>query len=399
MKTPASHPFGRTVACALATLSLHLAGATTSPANPAAPKTHTLWVGAQFSVEWQGQPRPVVGVDGGTFIVEVDGKRVTVPSLRSDLSIKIDDTLKLSTRSANVADLKGERTYTRENDPRTKFNRAFATGAGASAATSAAAVNMVNNQLAAANPKNPLGPENARAAEQAYNSTAFAGGSDLNSAGAHAARMGAELAEEKFDAFDLTFTVSSPQPLEQPYLIVVTRYREQAGDPKSGRIWVYADTLERITNQPRQIRLTRGGFPPGYELIDFRVHLYDGGQEIATSVARKRTELTTDEAFQFSVIDYIGRHRDATLAPVPVRAFIPVGLRSRLPAETLPQTVYVKVAADGRPLGAYSDQAATSPLTETSLAHVVTELRFHPALAKGKPCEGIAAVELAQVLR
>ncbi len=399
MKTPASLPVARSIACLLAALSLDLGAAPTSSSTPSAPKTHTLWVGAQFSVEWQGQLRPVVGVDGGTFIVEVDGKRVTVPSLRSDLSIKIDDTLKLSTRSANVTDLKGERAYTRENDPRTKFNRAFATGAGASAATNAAGYNLVQNQLAAGDPKNPFGPANARAAEQAYNSTAFAGTSDLNSAGSHAARMGAELAEEKFDAFDLTFTVSSLQPLEQPYLIVVTRYREQAGDPKSGRIWVYADTLERITNQPRQIRLTRGGFPPGYELIDFRVHLYDGGQEIATSVARKRTELTTDEAFQFSVIDYIGRHRDATLAPVPVRAFIPTGLRSRLPAETLPQTVYVKVAADGRPLGAYSDQAATSPLTETSLAQVVSELRFHPALAKGKPCEGIAAIELAQVLR
>ncbi len=399
MKTPASLPVGRTLACLLTAFILTPGTAATPPAAPAAPKTHTLWVGAQFSVEWQGQLRPVVGVDGGTFVVDVDGRRVTVPSLRSDLSIKIDDTLKLSTRSATVTDLKGERTYTRENDPRTKFNRAFATGAGASAATSASAVNMVNNQLAASNPKNLLGPENARAAEQAYNSAAFASTSDLNSAGAHAARMGAELAEERFDAFDLTFSVSSPQPLEQPYLIVVTRYREQAGDPKSGRIWVYADTLERITDQPRQIRLTRGGFPPGYELIDFRVHLYDGGQEIATSVARKRTELTTDEAFQYSVIDYIGRHRDATLAPVPVRAFIPAGLRSRLPAEMLPQTVYVKVAADGRPQGAYRDQAATTPLSETSLVHVVGELRFHPALAKGKPCEGIAAVELAQVLR
>lgn len=399
MKTPATLPVGRILACLLAALTLTLGTAATPPAAPASPKTHTLWVGAQFSVEWQGQLRPVVGVDGGTFVVDVDGRRVTVPSLRSDLSIKIDDTLKLSTRSATVTDLKGERTYTRENDPRTKFNRSFATGAGASAATSAASYNLVQNQLAAGDPKNPFGPANARAAEQAYNSTAFASTSDLNSAGAHAARMGAELAEERFDAFDLTFSVSSHQPLEQPYLIVVTRYREQAGDPKSGRIWVYADTLERITDQPRQIRLTRGGFPPGYELIDFRVHLYDAGQEIATSVARKRTELTTDEAFQYSVIDYIARHRDATLAPVPVRAFIQTGLRSRLPAETLPPTVYVKVAADGRPLGAYRDQAATSPLTETSLAHVVAELRFHPALAKGKPCEGIAAVDLAQILR
>lgn len=367
------------------------------PAPDASPKTHLLFMGADFSVEWQGKLCPVLDVDGSTFIVDAGGQRVTVPSRTSSLGIKISDALKMTTRTASVTELKGERAYTRENDPRVKFNRAFANSAGASAASSAAGNMMALTQVSASvSPLNPLGPSQARGAEAAFEKTSFEEKSNFNSAGEHANRLGTELAEERFDAFDLSFIVSAPKPLAHPYLVVVTRYRENASDPKSGRLWVYAEKLEPIGSEPRRVRLTRGGFPPGYDLQDFQVHLYDGGQEIGTTVSAKRVPLTADEAFQYSIVDYVSRHRDATIPPVIAREFTPGGLRARATAEA-PRKLYVKVGRDGRAAGAFLNEACTQPAPAGALADLAADLRFHPALARGKITEGVATLDLANL--
>ncbi|MBI5425514.1 MAG: hypothetical protein HZA32_15655 [Opitutae bacterium] len=387
MKTPASFLVGA--------LIVSTAAFAAKPAPDAGPKTHLLFMGADFAVEWQGKLCPVLDVDGSTFIVDAGGQRVTVPSRTTALGIKISDTLKMTTRSASVTELKGERAYTRENDPRTKFNRSFANSAGASAATGAAGNTMVLTQISASvSPLNPLGPEQARNAGAAFQKTAFDEQSNFNSAGEHAARMGTELAEERFDAFDLSFVVSSPQPLRHPYLVVVTRYRENATDPKSGRIWVYAEKLEPVDAEPRRVRLTRGGFPPGYDLQDFQLHLYDGGQEIGTTVSAKRVPLTADEAFQYSIVEYVSQHRDATLPPVIARDFVPPGLRARLATAT-PRPLYVKVGRSGRATGVFQDEACTQQIETAAIAAVVGDLRFHPGLAKGKVSEGVATIDPA----
>jgi hypothetical protein len=177
-------------------------------------------------------------------------------------------------------------------------------------------------------------------------------------------------------------------------MIVTVRYREKADRPDKARIWVYAEKLPPIDAKPEKIRLFRGGFPPGYELEDYRMHLYENGSEIATSASRKQVALTADEAFQVTVVDYPGKNRDQTLGPVPARTFWPADLRARVPAAKQGQTVYLKVGKDGKPLGTFVDKSCTHALADAEIDVVMAELRFYPALASGKPIEGVATVRL-----
>jgi hypothetical protein len=234
-------------------------------------------------------------------------------------------------------------------------------------------------------------------ADSAYQSSVYSESSDLNASRNFSIRMQSELAAERFDAFSLTFEVSAPRPLTKPYIVVVTRYREQPEQPDTGRIWTYAQALPRVDTKPAKVQMRRGGFPPGYKLEDVQVHLYDQGIEVATNIARKRVAITADEAFQFSIIGYIEQHRGATLQPAPLKMTLPANLRQRLAAEKLSRSFYVKVGKNGMPAGAFADEACVEKITDPDLEAAALALRFNPALNVGKPVEGVAPVRLDQL--
>lgn len=365
-----------------------------------------LYMGADVEVEHQGAVRRVEGVEGTAFVVVVDGQRVVVPARKGLLNIRIDEMLKVSRTFATISDLKGERAYTPANDPRRKFLEvAGGTGAAGSGLHDAAAFAVASGAYAQSVAGNDSAPLNAvieaqvaaGAAMQQFESGIASLSGDMNSAGYHASQMQAELAEERYDAFEVTFDISSEHHFEKPYAVVVVRYREQAERPQTARNWIYAQTLPPLTEKPRKIQMLRGGFPPGFHVESFRVHIYDSGVEAATSVSRKRVWLNDDEAFQFAVIEYVGRHRDATLGPRAVKSYVPTDIRLRLPEEKINRTLYVKVGKDGRPTGAFLDEACAKKIPDPDLEEILLNLRFNPALNKGKAVEGVAPVNLAQL--
>ena len=130
---------------------------------------------------------------------------------------------------------------------------------------------------------------------------------------------------------------------------------------------------------------------------DFKVHLFDRGQELATNVADKRVELTYSDAFRYFLIDYIGDHKGASRPAAPVMGRLPAGWQARLTPDQLTQAYFVKVSKDGMPVGTYADEACSKPVTDPYLQSVVKEIRFAPTLDKGKAVEGTAKLRLGDI--
>ena len=69
-------------------------------------------------------------------------------------------------------------------------------------------------------------------------------------------------------------------------------------------------------------------------------------------------------------------------------------LSARLAAGDYSKPVFVKVSKEGLSDGAFSDSACTQKIDDPYLQSVVRDIRFKPALADGKPVEGVAPVSL-----
>ena len=68
---------------------------------------------------------------------------------------------------------------------------------------------------------------------------------------------------------------------------------------------VYAKELHPIDAHPTNVHFVEDGFPQDFELVDFQLHVYNRGEEVATTVSAERVELTRDEAFEYVRIEYI----------------------------------------------------------------------------------------------
>jgi hypothetical protein len=196
------------------------------------------------------------------------------------------------------------------------------------------------------------------------------------------------------DALDVDFDVRSDTVLREPYVVTITRFRAPNTKPGMVQNLIYAKSLHPIDALPEHIHFTEEGFPFGYEMIEFHLHLYNAGKEIATNVAPDRVELTSDEAFQYVLIDYLSTHRHETLPASPAMGKLPTDLAAKLAAGKYGETFYVRVSKLGTADQAFSDPACTSRIGDPYLDSVVSRLRFKPALVNGKETDGTAALNL-----
>jgi len=377
------------------------------------PSAYALYMGSNVSIEWQGQLRPVRDVDGTYFIVEVDGKTARVPTKFRNLKIKIDPMVKVSATGITISELKPDRVYTPGADPNHFFEEAARNAFGA-----AQVADLANAKLSAAqtdlgwmqaHPKTTpdsigyspqkIGVQQGRAdsaasdLQRAYQEQT----SNINNIGGAASRAGIAAQRELYDALRLTFRISAAQPVPNPYAIVILHIRADANEPNTVLQWIYADKLPALGPTPQKMEIYRDGLPPGYEILDTQVHVYQAGVELDTTAGRKRTALTADEAFQFSIADYVQHHREDTIDARPDPQFIPRDLHRNFPARDANRTYYVKVAKNGLPLGAFVDEACTEKVTEPDVSSAVMRLRFSPALNTGKPVEGKAVVRPTEI--
>ena len=82
--------------------------------------------------------------------------------------------------------------------------------------------------------------------------------------------------------------------------------------------WVYLKALDPVkAGVPSEVKVFKGGFPPGYTFDNCEVHVYNSGEELATSLSRKRVPLTDDDVTDFQVVEYVGANKGRTLPAAP----------------------------------------------------------------------------------
>jgi hypothetical protein len=380
-------------------------------AKPTEPRPLSLFMGTDISVERDKKLFRVRDINGGSFVISVDGRNDLVPMRGSPRNLKIDHTLKLTGTSASVTGLVGERAYTPGNDPRMKrqiedarVNTALGDAASLAMGQYSAVQMRVGNPLAegggvmAAKEAEAVANVAARAAN-ALEMARVAGDRQMSSSvsGADAQfQAQRDLAENRFDAVEVEFTVSSEAPLANPYMVLLVHYLEKEGLPDTARNMVYARSLEPIGTKPRKVHALQGGLPPGYVLQEFQVHLYNDGVEIATDVAPKRVALTRDQAFQYLKADYLRQHRGETLAAIPAIGKLDADTQTRLTHAQLTGRYFVKVSSEGQSLATFADEACTQQ-AESEIAALAEKVRFFPALENGKRVEGTARLVFTQL--
>ncbi len=374
------------------------------PAVVVEPKTHALFMGADMSVEQNKKLYRVQDVLAGGFVIKVDGKDVRVAADWANIVLKVERSLKLTGTSATVTNLKSERSYTLANSPTAQLERGLAS-AEVNYSDSVAAQNQITagdlngEMVSAASGKTdshaPPGTDQKKIAAQLVafqkaQSASAAVGASFNKSAAYLDGEG------MFDAMDVTFEISSEEPLNSPYVVFLAQYREKEAKPGSVANWIYAQPLKPITSAPRKVHIERGGFPRGFEMLDFQVHVYNRGREVATDVAPKRVALTRDEAFAYALMDYLGSHKGATAPASPIVGKLTPVVSAQLSAAQLEQAFYVKVSKDGLPAKAYFDTNCSRPVDDV-VGALINHVRFYPALENGKAIEGVAELKFARL--
>lgn len=368
------------------------------------PKTHALFMGLDVSIMEGQKAHRVQAVAGNAFVIRVGGEELRVPLESRQTKLRLDRALKMTEKTASVTKLTSERNYTAAANPIRRWAEAQRVAAAMSDAADMATARMLGAQAdqvrwdAAASRGEPsLEPRPDTSVAIAGFQNAYQGLSvELGNAGAYAGQIQSEINQELFDAITVDFEVSALRPLNQPHVVIVVPYRLGGDNSGVAQNWIYAKALDPISDTPRKVHVRQGGFPPGFQPQEVQVHLYDGGEEIATSVSPKRVDLTLDEALQYVLIDHMRSHKEASVKATPALGALPPDWRNGLTAEQLNGTYFIKVSKDGAPIGAFRDKRCDEP-AEQAVEALVRAIRFKPALEKGKPVESVVPLALSQL--
>jgi hypothetical protein len=431
------------------------AAVTTMPAytvdEAASAKTHTLFMGADIALNLDKDIYHVKDVWGSNWVIDINGRDKEISARQAPLSLKITPGLKLTEVSATVVGFKRTAAYSYANDPSVRLTKGLDSTASINndlLATAEAAQYKIdtatNKALPGANAFAGTWDQfNASAmqltAEHAFadhHSFAVTGGTGIGShlplpsqsvgGGGDALGLGSASADvnvralegvaasaigqtgnglepggrivtKGLDAMDIEFDIRSSKPLHNPYVVTMTRFKTPGTRPGMVQNLVYAEALHPIDEHLAHVHFTEEGFPFNYELVDFQMHIYNRGEEVATNIAANRVELTRDEAFEYIKMEYIGAHLKDTLPATPAMGKLPSDLHSRLAQGKYAEAFYVRVTKEGLAYDAYADPACTKRIDDEYLGSVVKRLRFKPALNEGKPVDGVASVDLSRL--
>lgn len=365
---------------------------------------HTMFMGLDLSVPQDGKNLAILDVEDDAIVVSKGGQPLRIPTRERNVRLQINHALKLSDGAATIEKVIAEPGYSPATDPRRKFARSAGAEGGVGASMDMATAGLRGSEIAYAVNTGVInsgafapGAEAGAAAAQAAMDASVSAMDDVGQSGmgdqfstaSYAQQSQEELAEGNFDALNVEFAVSSPVPLSSPWIAVLVKYRERDKPQGEPLTWVATKALAPIGPAATKIRFQQTGLPVGFRMESYQVHLFNKGQEIATTVAPMRTVLSADEAFQYRVADYVGSHKDKTLPAEPAPGEMSGTLRERLMSRYPNKPVYVRVLPDGRSEGAFLDKACTKPVGDTDLEAMLARTRFNPALEKGKPVKGV----------
>lgn len=243
-----------------------------------------------------------------------------------------------------------------------------------------------------------------------------------------------EQAKAQFDTIDLSFEISSPQPIADAEVVVMANV-QQAG--KEG-IVTFHESVGLVGSTPRKIRLRKTGLTPGFEIKQVTLHLYAHGHEIGTNLSERKAAVSVEQARGFLLLAHLTDHKTGSYLPVPAWDLAPPALFAATDAASFDYPVAVSVGADGSVLAIHhTTQAALDDLRVVNLADlktkatprldaaetadvalaasnpnldragdiptaivdVIRDFVFLPALKDGKPVKGILMFNLADFFR
>jgi hypothetical protein len=367
------------------------------------PAAYTLFTGADINVLHQGTLYRVRGVEGSAFIIHVEGAKVAIPLGRDPQDIKVAVSQQLSDRQVTVSNYKYERVYTPGHDPYQKFLAEMrGRQTNKEVADTAATIRdqvpvLVEGKDLMGRPDgslqhNEVHDRAADAADRASVST----GSNMGDDSFYLQRLEEERKQELFDALEISFGVSTNKPLTNPYLVIVATYHEK-DDAKYKRNWLLTKPLDPIETTPKDVILREPGFPPGFIIDSLKVHLYQNGREVATSLSEHQAALTRDEAHEYLIIEYVSANKNATKEPHLALAKLPDDWPSRRQEDSARKVYYVKVDPAGRAESAFEDETCETKVTDSYYENILKGVLFLPALKSGKAVEGVAQVKLAEM--
>lgn len=386
-----------------------------TPRDPqaGAAATHVLFMGADLAVDKDRVFHPVEEVTATSLVIKPGGQPVKLP-LAQTANIRVTEALRLADTNVGLGDFKFERTYSAEADPTAQLARTAAMAAGdtavvdlAVAAERNASMMMAGPSAAVAGAGNPedaamagrslaQARANQASAEMNLNRTLANSSSQVYDVGAQASKL---LAAEPFDAIRVSFTVTAETALTQPYYGIIAQLRDPGSKPGQVRKWVYLKSFGPLAaGETQQVTVFQSGLPPGYLLEDCEVHVYDGRQELSTTLSRRRVALSDEEALTYRVIEYIGENKGRTLPAALTTKSLPPAVGAALSPAQRETTCYVRVTKDGQVTAAFGDADGKKPLQDATLAAAVATLQFNPALAAGKPVESIAPVKVGSLI-
>ncbi|HVU17780.1 MAG TPA: hypothetical protein VHD32_12710 [Candidatus Didemnitutus sp.] len=370
-------------------------------------KTHTLFAGVDISVSEQKELHPVEDVRDGSFIIHVGGKEVKIASRWGSLGLKVAPAMKISAEPAQIGNLVFERAYTPENNPAQKFARQQGEQAAVQQEMDQT-MNMLYLQSITGRGGHgggAAGPPGTPAANPAGSSTGLDAhlsqmGDKMHVVDTHQnsqiGQMQHELTEELYDAVQVDFELTAPWPAQRPYVVIMMRFHAKDAPPDRGQNWLYAAELDHLDQKPARIHLLKGGFPPGYALESYQIHVFDGQREIATNLSQEQVGLTPSEAYLMLRTDYLAAHKGATSDALAAIGRLGDADRQHLGEDLYHHIFYVKVSGDGTPQGAFADRELTQPAFD-AVTKLVARVRFLPALANGRPVDGVAEFRFSQL--
>jgi hypothetical protein len=370
------------------------------------PKPYTLYMGTDFAVQQGKDFLPVRDVKGKAFVVRTKKGDVLVPMIAGKVNLKIEQTLRVASNIATVTNLKTERAYTPARDPVRQFNQSTGGGLADAAALDMAVYEQVSAQTSLNNlQSNPMTPPAViqRAATRLDTATASqtqashtANFSNMNNTGEKAFGLQQALADELYDAMEVSFEVSSPEYWDSPYVVVVVRYHEKDATSRASANWIYAKAVSPIAAGVEKIHFLQGGLPEGFIIEECQVRLYNRGKEIATNVSPKRVALSEEDAFEFLKVKHISSNRAASVSAAPALPGLNAETKTKLTQAQQELTYFVTVSPEGIALAAFTDEACSIPVDAT-VGEILANVRFYPELKLGKPVAGVSRVVLSQL--
>jgi len=409
MKTPTKHAEKLSSRVALAaSLSVALvslfATTTSVSAALAEPKDHVLFVGTDLDVRQDGKFYHVVGASKNSLKIEKDHEVQDV-QLAQGADIRISKGVKLSNLSATIDHMKTESIdraaaraqYEAFRSSLVMEDRALeAEDRMHGALMFATNIAPPSEDAAKTNMGAALAREAILAAQsKAWDDYKTGVGAFVSVPGAANTVLMQQLAENRSTEVELSFDVSSPEPLDHAYIVVVANYGSTDREGKAAR-QISARQFDHVGSRPLHVTMSHAASLNGLPFTKFDVGLFADGQEVATNLSEKRMPLTTDQAYQFFMIDYLTTHKGATLPPAPMLMTPRVNFRQQFDQAEANQPIYASVDKSGSLVALSVDQSGAGKVPAT-VASALRNVRFMPALNNGAPVDGHLKFTLADL--